>query len=46
MVTIISVCIKNKSLLGKEINGYFKKKPETTRKWPQIKIKSVPLESA
>jgi hypothetical protein len=23
MVTIISVCIKNKSLLGKEIYGYF-----------------------
>ena len=46
MVTIISVRLKSKSLLRKEINGDFEKKPEIPHKWSQIKINSVPLESA
>ena len=39
MVTIISINLKSKSLLGKQIYGYFEKEPETPRKWRQLKIK-------
>ena len=46
MVTIISVRLKSKSLLRKEIYGDFGKKPENPQKWCQMKMKSVPLESA
>jgi len=46
MVTIISVRLKIKSLLRKEINDDFEKKPETPGKWRQIKIKLEPFESA
>jgi hypothetical protein len=46
IVIFISVRIKNKSLLRKDIYGNFDKKPETPQKWCQIKMKSVPLESA
>ena len=45
MVTIILVRLKSKSLLREEIYDDFEKKPETPRKWRQIKMKSVPLES-
>jgi hypothetical protein len=46
IVTIISVHLKSKSLLRKEIYDDLQKKPETPREWRHIKIKSAPLESA
>jgi hypothetical protein len=45
LLTIISVCLKSKSSLQKEIYGDFEKKPETPPKWRQIKTKSAKLES-
>jgi hypothetical protein len=46
MIAIVSVNLRNKNLLRKEIYGDFEKEPETPRKWRQIEIKSPPLESA
>jgi len=46
MATIIPVRPKRKSLLRKEIYGDFEKKSETSQKWQQINMKSIPLESA
>jgi len=44
MVTIISIRLKSRSLYRKEIYSDFKRKPETPRKWRQIKMKIAPLE--
>ena len=43
MVNIISVRLKSKRLLRKEICGDFGKKPEPSRKWRQIKMKSISI---
>ena len=45
LLTIISVCLKSKSLLQKEIYGDFENRPETPPQWRQIKMKSTILES-
>ena len=45
MATIISVCLKSKSLLRKEIYGDFEKTSETPQKWRQINMKSLSLEA-
>ena len=45
LLTIISVCLKSKSLLQKEIHGDFENRPETPPQWRQIKMKSTILES-